>query len=191
MRKSIIIISLVLVSLLALNNTVLMSFASEPNVVIDPIQGLPGESFSFDVTATSWSTVSDIVVEDPSGDIWILKGLTTYGWRIVEIWLQDAGDFIQITWPMASITVLNDPDNDVKIRSEWGSPISDLAWVNVDDETPHTLIKGTYSISFSGIGCKYFYVDSFFVIPEGPLGTLSFLLMFIASLAMYTRKLRS
>jgi len=191
MRKSIILISLVLVSLLALNNTILMSFASEPNAVIDPTNALPGEDFSFEITATSWSTVTGIEAEDPDGNTWVLKGLTSYGWRTVKIWLKDDGDSIQLTWPEASFTVLNDPDNDVIIRSKWGSSITDLAWVNDDDKLPHTQVMGTYGISFSGIGCIYFHVDSFFVVPEFMLGTAGAMIASIAGLGGYILKKRN
>ena len=35
------------------------------------------------------------------------EGLTTHGWRIVNIWLKDAGDSIRLNWPEASFSVLN------------------------------------------------------------------------------------
>lgn len=194
MRKGISVMVLLVVSLIALNVPIFTAFASEPNVVITPDTGLTGESFNFDITATSYSTLSGIEVEDPEGNSWTLKGLTRYGWRTVKIWLPDAGDKIRLKWPEASFSVLNDPDHDVKKRSTYGLSITDLAWMNGKEKVPHTQLMGTYSLSFSGYGCVYFYVASFFVVPEGMLGTLSFLLICFASFVIIyarTRNLKS
>ena len=187
MKKNILIFTLLLISLLALNVTMFIANASEPTVIINPLQGLPGESFNFDITATSWSTVSDIEVEDPEGHAWVLKGLTSFGWMTVQILLKDVGDGIRLNWPEASITVLDDPDDDIAITSKFGLPVTGLAWMNGEAISPHTETMGTYAVSFSGIGCHYFYVESFFVVPEGLLGTASFLLTCIAGLAVYKR----
>ena len=177
MRKSITLIALALVSLLAFNGTALMTFASKPTVVINPLQGNVGESFNFDVTATSWCTVSEIEVEDPNGDTWVLESKRYYGWTEVSLEL-DAGDSIRITWPEADISELG---GHVSIPTE-------LRWKNQGGtDSSHTNEIGTYSVSFSGIGCFYFYCDSFLVVPEGPLGTVSFLLICVASLVMYKR----
>ena len=180
MRKSITLTALALVSLLAFNGTAFMAFASKPTVVINPLQGNLGESFNFDVTATSWCTVSEIKVEDPNGDVWVLERNGYFGWTEVSFWLY-AGDSIRITWPEVDISELG---GDVSVPT-------DLRWeyVGVKDPPldPHTLVHGTYKLSFEGMGCWYWYCDSFFVVPEGPLGTVSFLLICIASLVMYKR----
>ena len=167
-----------------------IAFASEPSVVINPLQGLHGESFNFDITATSGSTVSDIEVEDPEGHTWVLKGLTSFSWRTVQILLKDVGDSVRLNWPEATITVLNDLDDDVAITSKFGLPFTDLAWMNGEAISPHTETMGTYGVSFSGIGCHYFYVESFFVVPESLFGTLSIILICITSLVLYKRSPR-
>jgi len=187
MKKGVYIFALALVSLLNYNCTVFIAFASEPDVVITPPRGGPGEGFDFIITATSWSTVSGIKVEDPEGKYWVLKGLTFEGWRTVRITLRDAGDQVKLTWSDASISVMNDPDGDVRMTSAMGWPMTDFKWVNGDDISPHTQLMGAYSLSFTGRGCHYFFVDSFFVVPESPLGTVSILFTCIYSLAMYTR----
>ena len=96
MRKGITILALALVSLLALTFTTFMAFTSDPSAVINPLHGLTRESFNFDITAAS-TRARD----------WILKGLTTYGWRTVKIWMEGAGDSIRLIWPEASFSVLN------------------------------------------------------------------------------------
>jgi len=183
MRKGAIIAALTLVSLLAFNGTAFMAFADAPTIVIYPVQGLIGESFNFDITATSWSTVSEIKVRDPNGDTWVLKGWINNNWVPVTITLEDVGDSVRLTWPGPGVlfSVLNDPDNDVSISS------TNLAWMNSAAKTPHTSVIGTYGVLFAGSGCQYFDVKSFYVAPEGLFGTLSFLLICVASLVMYKR----
>lgn len=189
MRKGVIIATLALFSLLALNGTVFMAFADPPTVDVTPTQGFLGESFNIDITATSESTASGIKFKDPDGNIWVLKGFSSGVWDVVMIRLPDAGDKIRLIWPETSpfiFTVLKDLDNDVEITIN-GSPITDLAWRNSNNLQPHTQVVGTYQFWFSGSGCTFIHVGSIYVFPEGPLGTLSFLLICIASLVMYKR----
>jgi len=174
MKKGVSLIALALVSIISLIYPVFTAFASQPTVIIDPPQGDLESSFNFDITATSWSTLSAIRVKDPEGDTWLLEG----GARTVTIVL-DEGDSIRITWPEADISVLN---GDVSIPT-------DLRWKNIGgDDSPHTSVMGTYSISFFGFGCFYFFCGSFFVVPEGPLGTIGAVLAMFSVYALRNRK---
>lgn len=194
-RKGVIIAALALVSLLALNGTVFMAFATAPTVDVIPVSGFLGESFNIDITATSESTASGIKVKDPDGNIWVLMGFSSGVWDIVTIWLPDAGDKVRLVWPEVSMSIFSvehDENGDVKITRN-GSPITDLAWRHINyvppspPLPPHTSVVGTYQFWFAGSGCTYLKVVSLLVVPEGPLGTLSFLLICVASLAMYKR----
>lgn len=188
MKKGIMLSTLVLVSLLALNGAVFMAFASAPNVDVIPTSGSLGESFNIDITATSESTVSGIKFRDPDGNTWSLRGLVGGNWEIVTIKLPDAGDKVRLVWPATSsiFSKLKDLDNDVKLVFN-GSPITNLMWWNSASKPPHTSVVGTYQFWFSGSGCTYIHVGSLYVLPEGPLGTVSFLLVCVASLAIYKR----
>jgi len=189
MRKGLFLSALVLVSLIALNGTVFVAFATAPTVAVIPVSGFLGESFSIDITATSESTASGIKFRDPDGDTWILKGFSAGNWEIVSISLPDAGDKVRLVWPEISFSifsVLNDPNGNVKIGAN-GAPITDLIWWNSASKPPHTSVVGTYQFWFSGSGCTYLHVGSILVTPEGPLGTISFLLVCVASLAIYKR----
>jgi len=190
MRKGIILSALALVSLLALNGTVFMALADPPTVFINPLQGLIGESFNFDFTATGESTVSEVKVVDPDSNTWVLKGLTSDGWKIVKIWLYDVGDSVRLIWPEISWSIFSEladvgADN-IEIKAN-GLPITDLAWWNSAAKPAHTSVVGTYEVWSSGSGCSWFSANSLYVLPEGPLGTLSFLLICVASLAIYKR----
>ena len=188
MRKGFVLSVLALVSLIALNSTVFVAFATAPTVDVIPVSGFLGESFSIDITATSESTVSGIKFRDPDGYTWTLKGLVGSNWEIVTIKLPDAGDKVRLVWPATSsiFSKLKDLDNDVKIVFN-GSPITNLMWWNSASKPPHTSVVGTYQFWFSGSGCTYLHVGSVYVMPEGPLGTVSFLLVCVASLAIYKR----
>jgi len=188
MKKSVSLIALALVSIISLIYPVFTAFASQPTVIIDPPQGDLESSFNFVITATSWSTVKEVKVEDPEGKYWVLKGLTSAGWRNVKITLRDAGDQVKLTWSDASISVLNDPDGDVRVTSSMGWPMTDFKWVNGDGVSPHTQLMGAYGLSFSGRGCHYFFVNSFFVVPEGPLGTIGAVLAMFSVFALRNRK---
>jgi len=169
-----------------------MAFADPPTVDVTPTQGFLGESFYIDITATSESTASGIKVIDPDDNIWVLKGFSSGVWKIVTIRLPDAGDKIRYIWPetiSSPLSVLNDPGTPIEITTPDGSliAITDLAWWNKDNLPSHTSFLGTYKFWFSGTGCTFLKVVSIYVFPEGPLGTLSFLLICVASLVMYKR----
>lgn len=198
MRRGIILSTLALISLLALNGTFLMALADKPTIVIIPTDGLLGESFSFYITATSISpddptTASGIQVTDPiGGDYWVLMAIAPGGPYITKIWLYDVGDEVQLIWPAdpsSIFSVENDPNPNIKVTAN-GYTITDytkLFWQNGDGYLPHTSEVGTYEILLGGSGCAWFDLKSFLVVPEGPLGTLSFLLICIGSLVMYKR----
>ena len=191
MRKSIFLLSLAVFSVLVLGVPLFSAFAVEPSIVVTPESGILGGSFSFDITANSEMRNEEIIVEDPEGTIWRLHGLTTFGeWELAYIFMPDTGDSVRVTWPEAIFTVLNDPHNDIQIRSPGRHPIqkTDLAWISEGGEVAHTTLHGTYIVSFSGEGCHYFTVESFYILPESMFGTISVILMgFISFAVMYAR----
>jgi len=197
MKRGIILSALALVSLLALNGTVFMAFASKPTVVVDPVQGYLGMSYSIYITATPSEdtiTASSIQVTDPDGDTWELQGEVSPGvWVTAKIWLPDVGDEVQLIWPETSGSIVTKKEsggNNIKIAATDESAITDLAWrdiVNDPPLSPHTSEVGTYVVWMGGSGCAWIYNCSFYSMPEGPLGTISFLLVCVASLAIYKR----
>lgn len=191
MKKGIFLAYVVVSMILILGLPLFSAFALEPNIVVTPEQGILGGSFNFDITANSEMRNEEIIVEDPDGTIWRLYGLTNFGeWEPAYIFMPDVGDSVRVTWPEAVFTVLNDPHGDIQIRSPGMDPIkkTDLKWISEGGEVAHTTIHGTYTVSFAGEGCRYFTVESFYILPESMFGTISILLMgFVSFAVMYAR----
>lgn len=184
MKKRLLLLALIFINLLVLNSAVLPAHASEPTIIVAPDKSMPGGSFNFDITATSFSTVENIQVKDPEGNVWVLKAQTIHGWWVqVTILLRDNGDSIRLTWPDASFSVLNDPNHNINL-----SPNNNIKWINKDGKEPHTQSMGTYSLTLSGIGCHYFFVGSFLVVPESPFGTLSIVCACLVGLVIIHKK---